>query len=721
MPEIKQTRQVLYKEKWYARRMYLRFKSSVMLYIWASVFFALVSPALLITVIVMFLLAYEEKIYRQFFFSKDVEDIYRKMFQPQMSATHYVAVGFEVPTDQVYYHMKMVKDIDVLGVNPPDPVKEPVAYKKYDKLKNEVLSYLKGEENYVKKIERHREIGFSKTQLTTHFWILGTTGAGKTSMIMTLIEKQAEQGGGVIFVDGKSDVKMFFKLYNIMKKVGREHDVYVINFLPIENYKTHTNTFNPIADLPPGQVIEFLTSLMGEASGDMAYWQGRGKALLAPVVGMLAFRRKYYKENFTISVVSEYLSNNEKLTFLSAVFIAMIKAYEYRLRKNPMLTPLFKKALTKQSNVNPVLSYIDAFDYYFKTYPGDLILFQEAGENYLFLEEIYKVYKDITSFISQIAQFWMDFTQNLAKGFNVKLEDKILDLSMDEILAVYDALKKENPKEYKLDTSNPESIKAFQQLSYAQQQWTDIMTSLNSYSNIFGSLEPEVDLVDVIRNQKVLYVLLPPLKQSKQTTNLLGKILLRTIATAVSTALGEALHNITDEQRDVLAARLTPIPLGLVILDEYGAYPIGGLDTILAQVRSINISVVLSTQDITSARAEGTDENSLKRVFANTQKVVLRIQDEETLQKLESMMYEEKTLTNQIMMEENYGFLMEDVNYSLGSEKVFNPQLLRGFKNGFGMIITDETPVLTQFYFVDPPGADKIVLNKSVQFLPAYV
>ncbi len=716
--EVKQVRQTIVKEKWYARSQYKSFKNTANLIIALIVISALFSPALVLGFIMVYYMLYDEKIFRPFFGSKEAEDAYRKMFQPQMSSTHYVAVGFEVPTYQVQYHMKMVKDVDVLGVNPPDPVKEPIAYKQYEKLRKEVLGYLKGEENYVKRIEKFREIGLSKTQLTTHFWILGTTGAGKTSMIMTLIEKQAEQGGGVIFVDGKSDVKMFFKLYNIMKRVGREHDVHVINFLPIEDFKTHTNTFNPIANLSTGQTVEFLTSLMGEATGDMAYWQGRGKALLAPVVGMLAFRRKYYKENFTISVIAEYLSDAKKLTFISAVFIAMIKAYEYRLRRNPALTPLFKRALSKQSNVNPVLSYIDAFDYYFKTFPGDLVLFHEAGERYSYLEELYKVYRDVTSFISQIAQTWMDFTENLAKGFSVKLEDKILDMSMEEILQTYDALQKENPKEYKLDVSSPDNMKAFQQLAYAQQQWTDIMTSLNAYSNIFGSLEPEVDLVDIIRNQKVLYVLLPPLKQSKQTTNLLGKILLRTIATAVSTALGEALHNITDEQREVLSARLTPTPLGLVILDEYGAYPIGGLDTILAQVRSINISVILSTQDITSARAEGTDENSLKRVFANTQKVILRIQDEETLQKLDAMMFQEKTLTNQIMMEENYGFLMEEVNYSIGDNKVFNPQLLRGFKNGFGMIITDEYPVLTQFYFVDPPGADKITLNKSVEFAP---
>lgn len=256
---------------------------------------------------------------------------------------------------------------------------------------------------------------------------------------------------------------------------------------------------------------------------------------------------------------------------------------------------------------------------------------------------------------------------------------------------------------------------ALQQHSYAQQQWTDIFSVLLQYANVFGSLEPEVDMLDVIKNQKFLYVLLPPLKQSETTTSLLGKLILTAIRKAVSVALGEGVEGMDDFQREVLKKRITPVPLGVVVLDEYGAYPIPGIDTLLAQVRSINTSVILSTQDYTSARAEGKDENSVRRAWANTQKIIFRNKDDETLKMLEQLIAEKEVLQESYIMVEDY-YTHERAEKSTTRKKLFDPKLLQGFKNGAGILITDEDIVIFQSYWADAEEAKKVYLNHSSQY-----
>lgn len=696
---VKYEREYVVREKWEARRLWERVKGEISnTFLWGGIFSILVPPfaiGFLGVALSKFLRMWNDML------SGEKKQYYERAFAPKMAKSHYVVVGYEVPSYYLNKHISYLNELDAGS--------------------ERAKKYLLREESITKTVEVYRQVGLSKKQLTTHFWLIGTTGAGKTSLIMTLIKEQAKNGGGVIFVDGKADDEMFLKLYNIMKEQGREHDVYLVNFLTTDDkgttpigVKEHTNTFNPIAGMNAEQVINFFMSLQGEPTGDQAYWVGRGRALLSPIVRFLDLRSLFWKEPYTVSTISDYISDIQRFTFMAGFTKALLKAKEKSLSVKAELRSVVEKAKKVKGALNPEFPHVDAVVSYFAAYTQEKDLLKTLGEDYDFISKLYAVNDEAQKYAGEITNTWKEIIENVAKTFYAHFDTDIFKLEIGEALKFYAELVEKNREAYTLDTTM--FATAVQQHSYAQQQWTNIMTTLKTYEHIFGAQVPDIDLVDVIRNQKIVYFLLPPLKQSADTTKILGTLILTAIKTAIATALGGEMEGLSSEQRKVFKKRITPIPLGLIILDEYGAYPIKGLDTILAQVRSINISTIISTQDITSARAEGQDENSLKRIFANTQKIILRNLDRETWEFL-APYFKEKVVTTSYILDPETQYTYQKTEFSVQERNSNVEKLFSAFKNGLGIIITDDEPVVTQFYYSDAPQAKKIKLNKTQAFV----
>ena len=696
MRTIKHQKEYIVYDKWDARVKWEQAKSEISTFITFLLPLGILFPPAFLGILAL-CLGVLYRVYREFL-TGEKRQYYEKVFTPKASPSHYVSVGYEVPSYRLQKHLTMLHYLDA-----GDP---------------KAKKYLAREEALSKSVEKFREVGFSKKQLTTHFWLIGTTGAGKTSLIMTLIKEQAKNGGGVIFVDGKADDEMFLKLYNIMKEHGREHDVYLVNFLTTDDkgmtsipVKEHTNTFNPIAGMNDNQIINFFMSLQGEPSGEQAYWVGRGRALLSPIVRFLYLRELFWGEPFTIAVISDYLSDVQRYTFMAGFTKALAIAKENKLSQIPEMNFFVEKAKQMKGALNPEFPYLDGVITYF--FQNDKSVLKSFGEDYEFLSKLYAVYDEAIKYAGEIHSQWKTVISNVAQAFYDKFGEDVLKISIGDALKYYAQLVEEDRSTYTLDTTK--FATAIQQHAYAQQQWTNIMSTLRTYDHVFGDLYPDVDLVDVLRNQKIVYFLLPPLKQSADTTKILGTLILSAIRTAIATALGGEVENLTDVQRKVFKKRITPVPLGLLILDEYGAYPIRGLDTILAQVRSINVSTIIATQDVTSARAEGQDENALRRVFANTQKIILRNLDKETWEFFAPYFQETKATTGFYVDPETY-FAYQKTDYTTTDKSESLARLFSAFKNGFGIVITDDEPIFVQFYYSDAPMAKVIKLNKTQAF-----
>lgn len=142
------------------------------------------------------------------------------------------------------------------------------------------------------------ELWFANEDMRTHALIFGSTGSGKTETLVSLAFNALVQGSGFIYVDGKGDNSLFAKVFSMVRSMGREDDLLLVNFMTgakdiIGPQKSRlSNTMNPFAIGSSSMLAQLVTSLMdsGSSGGDGDMWKGRAinfvEALLKILVAM---------------------------------------------------------------------------------------------------------------------------------------------------------------------------------------------------------------------------------------------------------------------------------------------------------------------------------------------------------------------------------------------------------------------------------------------------
>lgn len=103
-----------------------------------------------------------------------------------------------------------------------------------------------------------------------------------------------------------------------------------------------------------------------------------------------------------------------------------------------------------------------------------------------------------------------------------------------------------------------------------------------NFGRIFNTLVPEVDLYDIIRDNKMLYVMLPTMASDNAALNL-GKMIVSDLRTAVAKVQG-------------LPAHKRPNPAFIAFLDEMGSYVMPGVARLFEQARSARICLIPAFQ-----------------------------------------------------------------------------------------------------------------------------
>lgn len=161
------------------------------------------------------------------------------------------------------------------------------------------------------------EIWFSNSDVRTHILVFGTTGAGKTEALLGFAYNALVQGSGFIYVDGKGDNSLWSKVYNMARKVGRDDDVLLINYMtggtkdlrniPIGH--TPSNTVNPFATGTSSTIAELFTGLMsggGPGSGGDDMWAGRARSFITALVRVLVWMRDRGEINMYIDEIRDH-------------------------------------------------------------------------------------------------------------------------------------------------------------------------------------------------------------------------------------------------------------------------------------------------------------------------------------------------------------------------------------------------------------------------------
>ncbi len=210
------------------------------------------------------------------------------------------------------------------------------------------------------------ELWFNNDDMRTHVLIFGSTGSGKTEALVSLAFNALVQGSGFLYVDGKGDNSLFAKVFSMVRFMGREDDILLINFMTGARDvvgaqdKRLSNTMNPFCNGSSSMLTQLVVSLMdsgGQGSdGDM--WKGRAIVFVEALMKVLVYMRDAGKILLDANTIRNYF----ELTRLEA--IAMDKMF---IRDNQEPVSL---ADTPEMVLEPIVNYIINLPGYDRTKKG---------------------------------------------------------------------------------------------------------------------------------------------------------------------------------------------------------------------------------------------------------------------------------------------------------------------------------------------------------------
>tara|TARA_B100001245_G_scaffold236697_1_gene230165 strand:- start:14915 stop:17515 length:2601 start_codon:yes stop_codon:yes gene_type:complete len=173
---------------------------------------------------------------------------------------------------------------------------------------NDGLFYL-GNDN-----DDYSSIWFGKADMSVHLLVFGSTGSGKSRFLLGLLYQAMLVGTSVMYVDGKGDNTVFWLVYSFCRRVGREDDLLVINYLTggdtIEQKSpfnhTLSNTNNPMSYGTADNLNSLIVGLMRDAGGDGAMWKGRARTMLKGLLNALVYKRDNEGLNLDIMEIRNY-------------------------------------------------------------------------------------------------------------------------------------------------------------------------------------------------------------------------------------------------------------------------------------------------------------------------------------------------------------------------------------------------------------------------------
>lgn len=164
-----------------------------------------------------------------------------------------------------------------------------------------------------------------------HWFILGSTGAGKTEALVSLCVNAMAWVSGFMYTDGKGDVTLFAKVWSLCRIFGREDDLLVMNFMTGNADTTRkrsdklSNSYNPFLDGNASSKTQLLINLM-DSGGDgkgADVWKGRAISFIASIMPALVDKRDFGGMLLHVGRIREYLP-----------FLRLLE-----LMRDPSLTP----------------------------------------------------------------------------------------------------------------------------------------------------------------------------------------------------------------------------------------------------------------------------------------------------------------------------------------------------------------------------------------------
>lgn len=141
------------------------------------------------------------------------------------------------------------------------------------------------------------EVWLTNRDAGVHMLVLGTTGSGKTEMLLGLCQNALNQGSGFMFVDGKAQDKIAFKIQDLCRARGRDDDVLVLNFMTGARdiigaqASKITHTMNPFSYGSSGMISQIVVGLMAGGGSGSDMWADRAISFVEAISPPLTYMR----------------------------------------------------------------------------------------------------------------------------------------------------------------------------------------------------------------------------------------------------------------------------------------------------------------------------------------------------------------------------------------------------------------------------------------------
>lgn len=164
--------------------------------------------------------------------------------------------------------------------------------------------------------EDFKEVWLSDDDLRKHMLILGATGSGKSETLKSIFFNALAWSSGFFIADGKADNKLPVDVYSMVRSLGRDADLLILNFLmagktPEEirlSRRRRSNTLNPFSNADPDTIIQMGANLLPKCEGDAKNWQEKALNLWRAEVTALCYLRDTRGRDLSISDFIEYLA-----------------------------------------------------------------------------------------------------------------------------------------------------------------------------------------------------------------------------------------------------------------------------------------------------------------------------------------------------------------------------------------------------------------------------
>lgn len=436
--------------------------------------------------------------------------------------------------------------------------------------------------------------------LLRHVFVAGVTGAGKTEQLVSMLTNYLIFGSGGIYSDAKGSAEFYHMLFTIMRKLGREDDLQLLNYNTLDEFDDSigsfvriTNTCSPLNSASTEANIQILLSMIDDGEGG-----GGGNAVFKQASETL------------IKVVLDCLADLKRKR-IAAISPSLIRDH---IDYDGCSQLVFNPNISEQLRYN-VLSF-------FKTRAG------------------FESDKDFKEQDDQTKQQFGYATAYLARPL--------------QLLA-------------------------------------------DSYSGIYRFGRGEVNMVDIVLNNRVLVVILPSMTKSASELKQIAKLNFIQMQGALSLGLGVEVDGDTSVLSESLVTNCS-VP-NMFILDEFKYQMVKNYAITVAQARSMGTTMVISSQDWSGIDDRGDPEAG--QLWSNTRnKFIMASEMDAHTSKVLDLIIPDVNVLRQSGMSRSYdGKLYNDDRKNIERVKLLTQKDFRALGKGQGYLFQQDKIIrINSFY-----------------------